>query len=64
LFHPANGGTKDLIKETARLFGYSRIGANVETAMHLVISKALEKGYGFIENGRVILKEAEIKKSL
>lgn len=44
----------DLVKETARLFGYARIGGNVEEAMLLGIDLAVERGDAYIENERVI----------
>ncbi|MDQ6609061.1 MAG: DUF3320 domain-containing protein, partial [Bacteroidota bacterium] len=47
----------DLIKETARLFGFSRIGGIVENAMTLGIGVAEQRGYAFNENGRIALKE-------
>ena len=45
----------DLVKETAKLFGYARIGSNVETAMLAGIDKALEKGEAKLTNDRVTL---------
>jgi very-short-patch-repair endonuclease len=47
----------DLIRETAGLFGYSRIGTNVEMAMSLGIEMAIVKGYGYKKNDRIILNE-------
>lgn len=46
-----------LIRETARILGYSRIGANVETAISIGIQKAIENRYAIKENGRVKLNE-------
>ncbi|MEO3402981.1 DUF3320 domain-containing protein [Mucilaginibacter sp. CAU 1740] len=46
----------DLVRETAKLFGYARIGSNVETAMLAGIDKALEKGEAKLENDRVTLR--------
>lgn len=43
----------DLVRETAKLFGYTRAGANVETAMLGGISKAIEKGYAVAQGDRV-----------
>jgi very-short-patch-repair endonuclease len=44
----------DLVKEAARLFGYARIGTNVEVAMHLGLRMALSKGFAKMENERVV----------
>lgn len=44
----------DLVKETARLFGYARAGTNVENAMLLGINKAIADGYAIRKNDRVI----------
>ncbi len=46
----------DLVRETAKLFGYARIGAIVETAMRAGIDKALERGFAKLENERITLK--------
>jgi len=46
----------DLVKETARLFGYARIGTNVEIAMQLGIRQALVKDVARMEGNRVVLK--------
>lgn len=43
----------DLVKEVAKLFGYGRIGANVELAMQQGIDKAIERGFVRMENDRV-----------
>lgn len=45
----------DLIREVARLFGYARIGANVESAMLLGIDKSIERGVAYEEGDRIIL---------
>ena len=47
----------DLIRETAKLFDFSRTGSNVENAMNLGINLILQKGNAMEENGRIILKE-------
>jgi hypothetical protein len=46
----------DLVKETSRLFGYARIGTNVEIAMQLGIRIALAKDIAKMEGNRVVLK--------
>jgi len=46
----------DLVKETARLFGYARIGTNVEIAMQLGIRLALTKDIAKMEGNRIVLK--------
>lgn len=45
----------DLIKETAHLFGYSRIGTNVEQSMTLGIEFALQKKKILENNDRLVL---------
>jgi hypothetical protein len=45
----------DLIREVARIFGYSRIGGNVEEVMKLGIDYALERKLILNQNGRFIL---------
>ncbi len=45
----------DLVKETARLFGYARIGANVEQAMRLGIEYAIKGNMILKNNDRLIL---------
>lgn len=45
---------KDLVKETARLFGYARIGTNVEIAMTAGIKMALVKGFAKMDNERLV----------
>lgn len=44
--------TTDLARLTGQLFGYSRMGTNVETAMHRGIEVAVSSGYIKVENGR------------
>jgi hypothetical protein len=46
----------DLVKEVARLFGYARIGTNVEIAMQLGIRLALTKDIAKMEGNRIVLK--------
>lgn len=46
---------KDLIRITAQLFGFSRTGNNVETAMISGIQMAVNLGFVKIENERVII---------
>ncbi|MFA5816260.1 MAG: DUF3320 domain-containing protein [Bacteroidales bacterium] len=43
----------DLVKETARLFGFNRIGGNVESFMQDGIDKAVKRGFAKIEGDRV-----------
>ncbi|WP_227006388.1 DUF3320 domain-containing protein [Rufibacter latericius] len=45
----------ELIREASRLFGYARLGANVETAMVSGIAHAIDKGYAVEENERLVL---------
>jgi hypothetical protein len=47
----------DLVKETSRLFGYARIGTNVEIAMTEGIKMALAKGLAKIDNDRLVYIE-------
>jgi hypothetical protein len=47
----------DLIKESAKIFGFNRIGGNVETSMTHGINKAVNRGFAMIEADRVFLKE-------
>ncbi len=47
----------DLIKETARLFGFNRIGGNVESSMIEGIKKAVQRGFAKTEDERVFLVE-------
>lgn len=47
LLHP------DLIRETAKLFGFARVGGNIENAMTLGIAKAIEKGFAKWSGERV-----------
>lgn len=45
----------DLVRETAKLFQYGRVGGNVETAMRRGIREALHQGKVKRENGRIVL---------
>lgn len=47
----------DLVKEAAKIFGFNRIGGNVETSMNQGIIKAVNRGFALIEGERVFLKE-------
>jgi len=44
----------DLMREAAHIFGYSRIGGNVESSMLAGIEKAVQRGFARIEGDRVI----------
>ncbi|EHQ24443.1 DUF3320 domain-containing protein [Mucilaginibacter paludis] len=44
----------DLVKEASKLFGYARIGSNVENAMLQAIDKTIKNGVGRLENERVV----------
>ncbi|TXK24749.1 DUF3320 domain-containing protein, partial [Pontibacter qinzhouensis] len=45
----------ELIREASRLFGYARLGANVEAAMVAGITYSITKGYAVEENDKLIL---------
>lgn len=47
----------DLVRETAKLFGYARIGTNVELVMQAGIAMAIELGYAALKDGRVVVME-------
>lgn len=47
----------DLIRESAKLFGYTRIGGNVELSMVDGIMKAAERGFAIIDDERILIKE-------
>jgi hypothetical protein len=47
----------DLIKESAKLLGYNRIGGNVELSMMDGIMKAVDRGFAIVEDERVFIKE-------
>ncbi|RZK08548.1 MAG: DUF3320 domain-containing protein, partial [Flavobacterium sp.] len=44
----------DLIRETGKLFGYARVGTNVEYAMAQGINKAIDLGIAKENNGRIV----------
>lgn len=46
----------DLIREGAKLFGYSRVGANLEQAMNQGIAKAIEMGFAYEQGERIVSK--------
>jgi hypothetical protein len=46
----------DLIRETSKLLGYARTGSNLETAVSSGIAYAVNKGYCFSENERIVLR--------
>ena len=46
---------EDLIRETARLFGFARLGNIVESSMQQGIDKAIQRGFAKLENDRIIL---------
>lgn len=46
---------EDLIRETARLFGYSRLGNIVEASMPRGITKAIERGFAREYDDRIML---------
>lgn len=48
---------EDLVKETARVFGYNRTGGNVESSMLWGINKAVSRGFVKIEGQRIRLSE-------
>lgn len=47
----------DLVRETAKLFGYARLGTNVDIAVQLGIRVALAKGIAKTEGQRIVLNE-------
>lgn len=46
---------EDLIRETAKLFGYSRLGTIVEASMQKGIDKTIQRGFAREESGRIIM---------
>ncbi|MES2654057.1 MAG: DUF3320 domain-containing protein [Bacteroidota bacterium] len=47
----------DLIRETAKVFGYSRLGINVENAILKGIDMAVKLGYAQLDNDRLVFIE-------
>jgi hypothetical protein len=45
----------DLVRETAKLFQYGRVGGNVESAMRRGIQEAIQQGKVKRENGRIVI---------
>jgi hypothetical protein len=43
----------DLVREAAKLFGFSKVGTNVDAAMNYSISLALKSGIAVEQNGRI-----------
>lgn len=48
--------TTDLVREVAKVFGFVRMGSNVETAIGKGIALAVEKELAAMGNGRVMMK--------
>jgi uncharacterized protein DUF4011/restriction endonuclease-like protein/AAA domain-containing protein/uncharacterized protein DUF3320 len=46
----------DLIRETAKLFGFARIGSNVENAMNQGIEIVIKSNWALNENNRIVYK--------
>lgn len=46
----------DLIREVAKIFGYARLGGNVEQAMKMGIDFALQKGVVISKDERIVLR--------
>ncbi|MET4083767.1 very-short-patch-repair endonuclease [Pedobacter sp. UYP30] len=44
----------DLIRETAKLFGYSRVGTNVDYSISKGLEKAIEDGFAIKNNERIV----------
>jgi len=57
LSHQISLPKEDLVRETSKLFGFARSGANVENAMKKGIDKAIEKGFVVEKDGRIIINE-------
>ncbi len=51
---------EDLIRETAKLFGFAKVGSNVDNAMRQGIRVAVENGFAREENGRVSLTSKSV----
>lgn len=47
----------ELVRETARLFGFARLGGNVEMSILRGIDSAIHKGYAIENNERIVIKE-------
>ncbi len=45
---------EDLVKETARVFGFARAGSNVEAYILRGLEAAISKGFAAIESGRIV----------
>ncbi len=45
---------EDLIRETVRLFSFSKVGSIVDTAMRQGIQSAIVNGYAKEQNGRIV----------
>ncbi len=52
---------EDLIREVAKIFGYARLGGNVEQAMKMGIEFAFDRELIGIKNGRIVLTEIKIQ---
>ena len=46
----------DLIKDTARLLGYSRMGSVVEASMQRGLEMAITRGFAKEDNDRILLR--------
>lgn len=57
LIHQISLPLDELIRETSRLFGFARLGTNVETAMKNGIFYSIKKGYIFEKDGRFIIHD-------
>ena len=54
LSHQISLSKADLIRETAKMFGYARVGTNVEFSMSQGIEKAKEQAIAVENNGRIV----------
>ncbi len=57
LGHQISLPEEDLVRETSRLFGFSRSGSNVDNAMKRGIQKAVLMGIITVKEGRLIINE-------
>lgn len=57
LIHQISLPLDELIRETSRLFGFARLGTNVETAMKNGIFYAIKQGFIFEKDGRLIIHD-------